>query len=43
MEKSTGEILNKAFENGKRHEMESGGCPQCTIVGLCFGTVSLLY
>ena len=34
MEKSTGEILNKAFENGKRHEMESGGCPQCTIAGI---------
>ena len=27
-------ILNKAFESGKRHEMKSGGCPQCTIAGI---------
>jgi len=27
-------ILNKAFENGRRHEMESSSCPQCTIRGI---------
>ena len=27
-------VLNKAFESGKRHEMESSGCPQCTIAGI---------
>jgi C_GCAxxG_C_C family probable redox protein len=27
-------VLNKAFESGKRHEMESTGCPQCTIAGI---------
>ena len=29
-----GNVLNKAFESGKRHEMESTGCPQCTIAGI---------
>ena len=27
-------VLNKAFESGKRHEMESSGCPQCAIAGI---------
>lgn len=27
-------VLNKAFESGKRHEMKSSGCPQCTIAGI---------
>jgi C_GCAxxG_C_C family probable redox protein len=27
-------VLNKAFESGKRHEMKSGGCPQSTIAGI---------
>ncbi|MEA1872088.1 MAG: C-GCAxxG-C-C family protein [Chloroflexota bacterium] len=27
-------VLNKAFESGKRHEMGSSGCPQCTIAGI---------
>jgi len=27
-------VLNKAFESGKRHEMQSSGCPQCTIAGI---------
>jgi len=27
-------VLNKAFESGKQHEMKSGGCPQCTIAGI---------
>jgi C_GCAxxG_C_C family probable redox protein len=27
-------ILNKAFESGKRHEMKSGGCPQSAIAGI---------
>jgi len=27
-------VLNKAFESGKRHEMESTGCSQCTIAGI---------
>jgi C_GCAxxG_C_C family probable redox protein len=27
-------VLNKAFESGKQHEMESTGCPQCTIAGI---------
>jgi len=34
MEKSMDEILDKAFRNAKQHEMESGGCPQCTIAGI---------
>jgi len=28
------EILNKAFESGKRHEMRSGGCPKRTIAAV---------
>jgi len=27
-------VLNKAFESGKRHEMKSSGCSQCTIAGI---------
>ena len=34
MQKSINDILNKAFQSGKQHEMESGGCPQCTIAGI---------
>lgn len=34
MQKSMDEILNEAFESGKQHEMESGGCSQCTIAGI---------
>ncbi len=34
MEKSTAEILNKAFESAKQHELKSGGCPQCSIAGI---------
>jgi len=34
MEKVNENVLNKAFESGKQHEMKSGGCPQCTIAGI---------
>ena len=34
MEKSKGEILDKALQRAKQHEMESGGCPQCTLAGI---------
>lgn len=34
MERSVGEILNRAFESAKQHELKSGGCPQCTIAGI---------
>ena len=34
MEKSMDEVLKKAFESGKRHEMENTGCAQCTIAGI---------
>jgi len=34
MEKSMDEILNRAFESAKQHELESGDCPQCTIAGI---------
>jgi C_GCAxxG_C_C family probable redox protein len=34
MEKDTEKILTKAFESGKRHEMESGGCSQCALAGI---------
>lgn len=34
MEKSKDEILDKAFQRAKQHEMESGGCPQCTLAGI---------
>ena len=34
MEKTMDEILDKAFKNGKQHEMESGNCSQCTIAGV---------
>jgi C_GCAxxG_C_C family probable redox protein len=27
-------VLNRAFESGKRHEMKSTGCPQSTIAGI---------
>jgi C_GCAxxG_C_C family probable redox protein len=27
-------VLNKAFESGKRHEIRGGGCPQSTIAGI---------
>jgi C_GCAxxG_C_C family probable redox protein len=27
-------VLNKAFESGKRHEIKGGGCPQSTIAGI---------
>jgi C_GCAxxG_C_C family probable redox protein len=27
-------VLNKAFESGKRHEMKSSGCSQCTVAGI---------
>lgn len=27
-------VLNKAFESGKQHEMKSTGCSQCTIAGI---------
>ena len=28
------DVLNRAFESGKRHEMKSTGCPQSTIAGI---------
>jgi C_GCAxxG_C_C family probable redox protein len=28
------DVLNKAFESGKRHEMKSSGCSQCAIAGI---------
>ena len=34
MEKSMNEKLDMAFENAKKYEMRSGGCPQCTIAGV---------
>jgi len=34
MEKGNENVLNKAFERGKQHEMKSGGCSQCTIAGI---------
>ncbi len=34
MEKDNENILTKAFENAKRHEMESGGCSQCALAGI---------
>lgn len=34
MERSVDEILNRAFESAKQHELKSGGCPQCTIAGI---------
>jgi C_GCAxxG_C_C family probable redox protein len=34
MEKDNENILTKAFESGKRHEMESGGCSQCALTGI---------
>jgi len=34
MSKIDENILNKAFERGKRHEMESTGCAQSTIAGI---------
>jgi len=34
IEKVNENVLNKAFESGKQHEMKSGGCPQCTIAGI---------
>ena len=34
MEKSLNEKLVIAFENAKKYEMKSGGCPQCTIAGV---------
>jgi len=34
MEKSMDEILNKAFESAKQHELESGGCPQTSLTGI---------
>ena len=34
MEKSMDEILNKAFESAKQHEIESSGCPQTSIAGI---------
>jgi len=27
-------VLNRALESGKRHEIEGGGCPQSTIAGI---------
>jgi C_GCAxxG_C_C family probable redox protein len=27
-------VLNKAFESGKLHEIKNSGCPQCTIAGI---------
>ncbi len=34
MEKSKDEILNRAFESAKQHELESGDCAQCAIAGI---------
>jgi C_GCAxxG_C_C family probable redox protein len=34
MEKSLNEKLVIAFDNAKKYEMKSGGCPQCTIAGV---------
>jgi len=34
MEKTMDEILDRAFKSGKQHELESGGCPQCTLAGI---------
>src|SRR4030042_5655891 len=34
MERSVDEILNRASESAKQHELKSGGCPQCTITGI---------
>jgi C_GCAxxG_C_C family probable redox protein len=34
MKKDRNEILNMAFDRAKQYEMESGGCPQCTISGV---------
>jgi C_GCAxxG_C_C family probable redox protein len=34
MEKSMNEKLDQAYENAKKYEMRSGGCPQCTIAGV---------
>jgi C_GCAxxG_C_C family probable redox protein len=34
MEKNNENILTKAFQNAKRHEMESGGCSQCALTGI---------
>ena len=34
MEKSLNEKLDMAFDNAKKYEMKSGGCPQCTIAGV---------
>jgi C_GCAxxG_C_C family probable redox protein len=34
LEKSIDEILNKAFDRAKQHEMKSGGCAQCTVAGI---------
>ncbi|MDY6820364.1 MAG: C-GCAxxG-C-C family protein [Deferribacterota bacterium] len=28
------EILEKAFDNAKKHELESGGCAQCCLAGI---------
>jgi C_GCAxxG_C_C family probable redox protein len=28
------DVLNRAFQSGKRHEIKSGGCPQSTIAGI---------
>jgi len=33
-ENDRAEILQKAFDNGKRHELESGGCAQCCLAGI---------
>jgi len=34
MEKKRTEILQSAFDNAKRHELESGGCAQCCLAGI---------
>ncbi len=34
METKRADILQKAFERGKKHELESGGCAQCCLAGI---------
>lgn len=34
MEKGETKILQTAFNNAKRHELESGGCAQCCLAGI---------
>ena len=34
MERSRQELLDRAFECGKKYEMRNGGCPQCTLAAV---------